>query len=155
MKVETRLFGEIEIADDKLINIAGGIVGFPDLTKFALIFDSEDKPDRQKNIMWLQSFDEPQFAIPVMTPNMVLGNYNPTVNDELLEPLGDLNEENTYVLVTVKVPAKIEDITVNLKAPIVINTDTMIGGQIIVEDDVDIRYPIYGLLLEAKKAAEE
>ena len=155
MKANTRLFGEIEIADDKLIKMTDGIVGFPDLKTFALIFDSEDKEDEQKNIMWLQSMDEPQFAIPVLAPQMVLGDYNPTIDDKYLEPLGELNEENTYVLVTVKVPSKVEDITVNLKAPIVINTDTLVGGQIIVEDDVAVQYPIYGILLKAKEEAGE
>ena len=48
--------------------------------------------------MWFQSMDDPGTAFPVMHPNLVKPDYNPTVNDELLAPLGTLTEENTYVL---------------------------------------------------------
>ena len=153
MKVNTRLFGEVDVAEDKIVTLEQGIVGFPDLKKFTLIYDSEKEGDH--NIMWLQSLDEPQFALPVLQPNAILKDYNPHVEDELLEPLGELTEDNLYVLVTVKVPANIEDITVNLKAPIIINSDTRQAGQIIVEDDVDVRYPVYDILKKAKEEAGE
>lgn len=143
MVVNTRLFGEIDVQDDKIITIDKGIIGFPDMKLFTLVFDAEKD---SKNIMWLQSLDETAFAMPVMVPNKVVEDYNPTIEDELLKPLGELNPDNTYVLVTVKVPSKIEDMTINLKAPIIINTDTLIGGQIIVEDDVEVRFPIYDIL---------
>ena len=153
MKVNTRLFGEIEIQDDKIITLDKGIVGFPDLTKFTIIYDTEK--EEKTAIMWFQSLDEPQFAMPVVVPGDIVPDYNPTVNDELLEPLGKLTEENLYVLVTIKVPKKIEDMTINLKAPIIINTDTLKGGQIIVEDDVDVRFPVYEILKKAKEGAGE
>ena len=151
MKVNTRLFGEVDIADDKIITLDKGIVGFPDLKRFTLIYDTEK--DDKTAIMWFQSLDEPQFAMPVAVPGDIVPDYNPTVNDELLEPLGELNEDNLYVLVTVKVPKNIEDMTINLKAPIIINTDTLKGGQLIVEDDYAVRYPVYEILKAAKERA--
>lgn len=153
MKVNTRLFGEIEIQDDKIITLDKGIVGFPDLKRFTIIFDTET--EEKTAIMWFQSLDEPQFAMPVIVPGDVVPDYNPTVNDELLEPLGKLTEDNLYVLVTIKVPKNIEDMTINLKAPIIINTDTLKGGQIIVEDDLDVRFPVYEILKKAKERAGE
>ena len=36
MKINTRIFGEIDIADEKIIHVQGGIVGFPDLTDLPL-----------------------------------------------------------------------------------------------------------------------
>ena len=33
MKVNTRLFGEIDIEDDKILNLDNGIIGFPDMKK--------------------------------------------------------------------------------------------------------------------------
>ena len=148
MEVTTRLFGKIDIADEKIITLENGIIGFPDLRRFTIIFDSEK--DEEKSILWFQSMDEPQFAMPVVVPNYIVPDHNPTVNDELLAPLGKLDETNTYVLVTVKVPQRIEDMTINLKAPIIINSDNRQGGQIIVEDDVDVRFPIYEILKNRK-----
>ena len=145
MTVQTRLFGKIRVGDEKIVTLPQGIIGFPDLQKFTLIFD-EEKEDKG-SIKWFQSLDEPQFALPVMEPFVVVPDYNPTVNGELLSPLGEFSEDNLYMLVTVKVPQNIKDMTINLKAPIIINTDTMKGGQIIVEnDDLPVRFKIYDLL---------
>lgn len=153
MKAATRLFGEIEIDESKIITFEEGTIGFPDMKKFTLIFDEEkeDKP----SISWLQSMDEPEVAFPVMDPLLVCEEYNPSVEDELLKNLGTIKEDNLYVLVTVTVPQDIKNLAVNLKAPIVINTDTRKASQIIVEDDLPVRYRIYEILEEAKKKAGE
>lgn len=153
MKAATRLFGEIEIDESKIITFEDGIIGFPDMKKFTLIFDEEK--EGRPSISWLQSMDEPEIAFPVMDPLFVCETYNPSVEDELLKNLGTIKEDNLYVLVTVTVPQNIKELAVNLKAPIVINTDTRKASQIIVEDDLPVRYRIYKILEEAKKKAGE
>ena len=153
MKAATRLFGEIEIDESKIITFEDGIIGFPDMKKFTLIFDEEK--EGRPSISWLQSMDEPEIAFPVMDPLFVCETYNPSVEEELLKNLGTIKEENLYVLVTVTVPQNIKELAVNLKAPIVINTDTRKASQIIVEDDLPVRYRIYEILEEAKKKAGE
>lgn len=142
MKAVTRLFGEIDIEDDKIITLENGMVGFPDLQRFTLIFD-EEKEKKTASIMWLQSLDEPAVAFPVIHPNELKADYNPTVNDEMLLPLGEINDENLYVLVTVTATPNVKDTCANLKAPIVINTETHKGCQIIVEDDYPVKFNIY------------
>ncbi len=153
MKAATRLFGEIEIDESKIITFEDGIIGFPDMKKFTLIFDEEK--EGRPSISWLQSMDKPEIAFPVMDPLFVCETYNPSVEDELLKNLGTIKEDNLYVLVTVTVPQDIKELAVNLKAPIVINTDTRKASQIIVEDDLPVRYRIYEILEEAKKKAGE
>ena len=153
MKAATRLFGEIEIDESKIITFEDGIIGFPYMKKFTLIFDEEK--EGRPSISWLQSMDEPEIAFPVMDPLFVCETYNPSVEDELLKNLGTIKEDNLYVLVTVTVPQNIKELAVNLKAPIVINTDTRKASQIIVEDDLPVRYRIYEILEEAKKKAGE
>ena len=153
MKAATRLFGEIEIDESKIITFEDGIIGFPDMKKFTLIFDEEK--EGRPSISWLQSMDEPEIAFPVMDPLFGCETYNPIVEDELLKNLGTIKEDNLYVLVTVTVPQNIKELAVNLKAPIVINTDTRKASQIIVEDDLPVRYRIYEILEEAKKKAGE
>lgn len=144
MRVKTRLFGEIDIADEKIIELVHGLIGFPDMKKYTLIFDEEKKD--KGNIMWLQSLDETDFAMPVMMPQLVKPDYAPSFDEEALKPLGDLHEENIYILVTVRVPKDPKEASVNLKAPIIINTDTCVGDQIIMDGDEPIRFPIYDAL---------
>lgn len=149
MKANTRIFGEIEIDENKVITFVNGMVGFPDMKKFTLIYDEEKK--NKGGIMWFQSLDEPEFAMPVMEPNAILPEYNPTVNDELLSPLGELTPDNLYVLVTVTVPSDITKMTANMKGPIIINTDTLLASQIVVENDMQVRFPIYEILKARKE----
>lgn len=149
MKVNTKIFGEVEIEDEKLIKFTGGIVGFPELTTFALIHDEEKGVGA--GIRWLQSMQEPGFAMPVMDPLSVVPNYNPEVEDELLKDLGELSEENLLVLVTVTVPSDLTKMSVNLKGPIIINAQTRKACQVIVEgEDYAVKYPIYDILKAGK-----
>lgn len=153
MKAKTRLFGEINIADDKLITLENGMIGLPEMQRFALIFDEEK--EGQGRIKWFQSMDDPHTAFPVLDPTVIREDYTPTVNDELLQPLGELTPENTFILTTVTVPKNIEEMSINLKAPIIINMDTCKGAQIIVEDDFPVKYKIYELLKSRKEKAGE
>lgn len=153
MKAKTRLFGDIEIEDEKIIKFEQGIVGFPDLKHFALIFDAEKGEDAK--IKWLQSMDEPTFAMPVMDPYRMAPEYRPSVNEETWQTLGEPTESNTFVLVTVTVPTDITLISLNLKAPIIINMDTNKACQVIVEDDYPVKYKIYDKIKDGKKKEGE
>lgn len=149
MKVDTRVFGTIDIDDSKIIHFVGGIVGFPELTDFALIHDAEQ--DLSAPIKWLQSLQEPKFAMPVTDPLFIAPDYNPVVEDELLKPINIEDPESILVLVTITVPKNIKDMTVNLQAPFVINADAKKACQIIVDTEkYPIKYPIYDIL-DAKK----
>ena len=154
MRANTRLFGEVDIEEEKIITLENGMIGLPDYHKFALIFD-EEKGAASSSIMWFQSMDDPETAFPVMQPNKVKPDYNPTVNDELLAPLGEVSEESVFALVTVTAMPDPEQTSVNLKAPIVINTETRKGCQIIVEDDYPVKYKIYEALKKRKEDAGE
>lgn len=154
MKAETRLFGTIDVADEKIITMEKGMIGFPELTHFALIFD-EEKKDKKFRIMWLQSMDDGDIAFPVTDPIQIKKDYKPLVNEEIIAPLGEMTQENTYILSTVTVPKKVEDFSINLKAPIVINMGTNKGAQIITEDDYPVKYKVYDLLKgNTEKAGE-
>ena len=73
MMLTTRLFGEIEIDDSLIITFPKGIIGFPDMQRFAIIYD---KDQGTGSIQWLQSLDEPAFAMPVMDRHEKGGSDN-------------------------------------------------------------------------------
>ena len=119
MKLNTRIFGEVDIEDEKIITMPFGLVGFPDLQKFALIHDK----DRPVGAVWyLQSMDDPDIALPVIDPLCVKPNYNPQINEADVELLEPLTNKNLLLLVTISVPEDITKMTVNLNAPILINS---------------------------------
>lgn len=152
MNITTKVFGEITIDDEKIIHFPAGIIGFPELTDFALVHDEERGVGA---IHWLQSIQEPAFAMPVMDPLLVMPQYNPEVDDELLKNIGEIVESELLVLVTVTVPNDLTKMTVNLKGPIVINAVERKACQVIVEGEAyAVKYPIYDILNAKKKAGE-
>lgn len=152
MRINTKIFGEIEISDDKLITFENGIIGFPNLKHFTLLHDEER--GTSAGIRFLQSVEEPGFAMPVMDPLIVKSDYDPEVEDELLAGLGDLTEANILVLVTATVPSDLKQMSVNLQGPIIINVEERKACQLIVENgDYPVKFPIYDIL-QARKAGE-
>ena len=140
MKITTKVFGEITIEDDRIIHFPSGIIGFPELTDFALIHDEEKGAGA---IHWLQSIQEPAFAMPVMDPLIVCPDYNPEVDDELLKPIGELVPDEILVMVTVTIPSDLTRMTVNLRGPVIINALEKKACQVIVEGDAyPVKYPI-------------
>ncbi len=152
MNIETKLFGNISVDENKLITFPQGIIGFPELKDFLLIHDGEGSD----SIKWMQSIQEPAFAMPVVDPLSIIPDYNPDIEDELLKPLGNITQENMLVLVTITVPKEIEKMSVNLKGPIIINSESRKAGQLIIDDDkYQVKFPIYEILKAAKEKAGE
>lgn len=149
MKINTKIFGEIEIDEGKILTFENGIVGFPDLKTFTLVYDVERGDDTVK---YLQSLDEPAFAIPVLNPLVVCEDYSPMVDDDLFATMGDLTEDNTLILVTLSVPGDITQMSVNLQGPIVINADTRKACQIIVDEN---KYPVKFFIYDILKRRKE
>lgn len=154
MKAMTKYFGEVDIAEDKVLDFPNGIIGFEDLHKFAIIYDIDRGVET--NVSYLQSLEEPRVVFPIMNPLVVLEQYNPMIEDELLAPLGMPKEDELLVFLTMTVPSDLTKMTVNMKAPFVINTTLKKGGQIIVENtDYEVRFPIYDILQANKEKAGE
>ena len=150
MVITTKLFGEVEVDDAKKITFVQGIIGFPELKDFLLIHDSESSD----SIRWLQSVQEPAFAMPVIDPLTIAPDYDPMVEDELLKPLKIENPDEVLVIVTITVPSDLTKMSVNLKAPIIINGETRLANQIIIEgDQYMVKYPIYDILQAARERA--
>lgn len=149
MNIKTKAFGEVEIAEDKIITFENGIIGFPELKKFTLLHDEEQGAGA--GIRFLQSIDEAGFAMPVMDPLLVKPDYDPEVDDELLAGLGTLTDENILVLVTVTIPSDLTQMSVNLQGPVVINVDERKACQLIVESSAyPVKFPIYEVFKSRK-----
>ena len=155
MQIKSKIFGEIEIEDSKIITLPKGLMGFEEYTKFAVAFDSEK--ESKNGIMWLQSVEEENLAFPVMDPTHIMKDYNPIVEDEWLEPIGEFNsDEELYVLCVLTVPSDLKQMTINLKAPVVINTSTMKGCQIIVNnEDYLVRFNVYDYIEDMAKEGSQ
>ncbi len=153
MLVKTRYFGEVELDDEKILTFDRGLIGFENLRRFTLIYNNENGNDT--SIEWLQSVDDPAMALPVIMPSSVITDYNPVVEDELLAPLGKFGADNVCILVTLTVPSDITKMSINLKAPIIINSETRKGCQVIAESDHPVKFNIYDIISKKKEGKGE
>lgn len=149
MVAQTRLFGEVTIDDDKVLEFPNGIIGLEDKRKFAIIYDLEKGENTA--IRWLQSMEDPYLALPVIEPFSIMDDYNPMIEDALLEPLGNPRDEDIVVLLTMIISSDVTKVTANMKAPIIINSATCQGGQIIVENpEYEAKFNVYEAIQKRK-----
>jgi len=57
VKIRTTRFGEIEVEDEAVISVPGGLIGFSDQERYVII---EHKPESP--FFWFQAVDRPDLA---------------------------------------------------------------------------------------------
>ena len=154
MLANTKFFGEVELADEKVLEFPNGLIGFENYKKFAIMYDEESKG--KTRISWLQSLEEPLLALSVIDPLAIVEEYIPVIEDELLETLGNPADEDLLFLLAMTVPSDMTKVTANMKAPIIINAATKKGVQLIVEnEDYPVKFSVYDSVQKMKEKAGE
>ncbi|HOA80254.1 MAG TPA: flagellar assembly protein FliW [Defluviitaleaceae bacterium] len=152
MILNTKHFGQIQIQEDKILIFEEGIPGFPNNKKYVLICDEENE---DSPFCWLQSVEDENIAFALLNPTKIYSNYSPKVDDDLIKSLGDFSANDLALYCIVVIPENYKKMTVNLKAPIVINTITKKGMQIIAEnEEYEIRHNIFNDLTEYTSTKE-
>ncbi len=135
--LKTRDFGEIEIDQTQVVEMAAPVLGFERFRSFVLLQDEE----MGEQFRWLQSTQEPSLCF-VLFPNSVFEDYHPTIPADIAKLLGaDGGETEVYVIATIPKDAK--KATVNLKSPLVINRQTQRGAQVVLDEDLPVRFPLF------------
>jgi flagellar assembly factor FliW len=136
MHVRTTRFGTVEIAEDRVITFPKGILGFADYRRFCLLEPAEDSA-----FFWLQSLDDPTLAFVVTDPSFFVPDYSVPVRQDQMGDLGLARLEDAQVFVIVN---KVDQtLTGNLQGPLVINTLTRAGEQLVLaEKRWQIRHPL-------------
>ncbi|MBI5057037.1 MAG: flagellar assembly protein FliW [Nitrospirae bacterium] len=125
IKFGTTRFGDLEVTEEKIITFPDGMVGLPDLKRFVLI-DHKDTP-----LKWLQSFDDPDMAFIVASPEFVTAEYPLNLDRTVREFIELENDDDLVVLVIMRVSG--EDVIANFQGPLIINARNMKGVQIILD----------------------
>lgn len=124
-------FGEIEIADNEIIYFENGIPGFENLKKFYVYFSKETFP-----IQWLISLDDLEITFPIIDPLLVRVDYSFDLPKDLVEYLEVNEPEDVKIFTIMTIPhGDPENITVNLKAPVLISKINNKGIQLILDDE--------------------
>lgn len=146
MKIQTTRFSQIEIEPDDILFFRHGIFGFENCRHWVLLADAENSA-----VAWLQSIQRPEVALPVVSPRRFVQDYEVRLEHEEVEKLQLAPNEQAYVLGIVG--RDHDTLTLNLRAPLVINLSRRIGFQIITVDNQPMQYDLATLPLAQRRSA--
>lgn len=139
MQIDTKFLGKIEVMQEQLYSFEQGIPGFPEEKQFALIPFGKNTP-----FMILQSTSNVQIGFVLVFPYTFKSDYAFDLSKQDVEALNIEKQEDiiTYAIVTLK--DTLANSTLNLFAPIIINTKTRQGRQIVLNENNQelLHYPL-------------
>lgn len=141
MKLETAILGEIEYSEDEIITAQEGLYGFGDKTKFILI----NIADENLPFQWLQSVDDGDLSFIITNPFLFHDAYDFELQSTVTEALKieSLDDVSVFSLVVLK--DELKDATINLKAPLVLNTKNKQLKQVILIEDYPYKHQIFSV----------
>jgi flagellar assembly factor FliW len=127
MIVRTTRFGDVEIAEDRVITFPKGLLGFSGSKKYCLL-----EPGDDACFFWLQSVDDPSLAFVVADPSQFIADYSVPIRPEQMAELGMEKLEDAQVFVIVNKVGQV--LTANLQGPLLVNTLNLTGQQLVLAD---------------------
>jgi len=140
MKFESSRFGAIEVDEEKILHFPRGLPGFSGCTEFIVMDHDKETP-----LKWLQCVDRPEVAFLVVEPEQILLSYGLEIPEPVLAFLGWQKEtgDPRDVVVFVILTVDGENLTANLRAPVLVNLENRRAHQMILDDpQIPIQYPI-------------
>jgi flagellar assembly factor FliW len=146
MHINTSRFGTVAVKPDDVVNFASGLIGYETCKQWVLMADAESDC-----IGWLQCVHLPEVAMAVISPRRFLPDYHVRVSRNQLTAL-DLNGvDQAFVLNILAMNAG--RLTVNLRAPVLINLNRRLGRQLITNDEQPVQFELSAGSLKLRKAA--
>jgi len=121
----------VELSDP--LEFPTGLPGFEEHKMFILESRAEMRP-----FLWLRSVDDPEVALPVISCLLLKKQVLLHISKEELSLIGSPTQDDIAPYYILRVDPKEGTITANTRAPVIINTKTMQGRQVILDQD-DLR----------------
>ncbi len=146
MQIETSRFGTLDIEADAIVLLPDGIIGFPQQRHWVLLREGDSA-----TLGWLQSISDPELALSVVTPKAYVPDYVLRFRREEISSMPWKSHDEVVALAVVSLTE--DQLTINLKAPILINLQRCVGCQLLTCDDQPIQYVLPNLHASMRKSA--
>ncbi len=146
MEIHSSRFGTLHIDPDDVLCFPAGLLGLEHCREWVLL--DEDQNDA---VAWLQSVECPEVALAVVSPRRFVPDYRIRVARPEIAPLGFDDVHSAEVLVIVGRTDR--TITLNLKAPLLVNPARRLGRQVITNGNLPIRHELNNGQLALKRSA--
>ena len=139
MELETKYFGIVDVEPDAIFTFPYGLPGFPDEKEFLLLPSGEDSP-----FIIMQSTTTPETAFITVEPWGWFSDYSMDTILKAKTYVPTDTTEHLLVLVIARIPEDVQQATVNLLAPILINKQKKIAEQLQLSvSKYSIRHPLF------------
>jgi len=142
MIIATEHLGNIEYSENDILTFVHGIPGFEEEKQFILI----PAEDIEFPFSYLQSVKSADLAFIVTDPFLFVENYDFELSSSDATALnvkndGDLADISVLTIVTI--PNDVDQTTINIMAPIVINHAAKVGRQVLLSEYSDTKFPLF------------
>ena len=135
MEITTTRFGPVEVEADGVIQFPQGLLGLEDCRTWVLLADGGNEA-----LAWLQSVERPEVALAVVSPRRFVPEYQMRV---ARHELGSLELDDVGAAEVLAIVGKTDrGMTLNLKAPLLINPRRQLGRQVITNGDLPVQYEL-------------
>jgi flagellar assembly factor FliW len=128
MKLETTRFGNLDIEEKKIIKFPDGLYGFEKETRFTFLPFNQNV---ESPMEWMQSMQSPHLAFVITDPYLYVTDYKLKLLEEDKKKMGLESNEPFLTRSIVTIPENHTEMTTNLIAPLVINSNSRIGKQFV------------------------
>lgn len=142
MIIATEHLGNIEYSENDILTFTHGIPGFDEEKQFILI----PAEDIEFPFSYLQSVQSADLAFIVTDPFLFVENYDFELSSSDATALNVRNDEDLAdisVLSIVTIPNDVDQTTINIMAPIVINHAEKVGRQVLLSEYSDTKFPLF------------
>lgn len=146
MHIYTTRFGAVQIESDDILLFPNGLIGLEDVRHWVLLADQA-----HADVGWLQSVSRPDTAMAVVSPRKFSPQYSLRVERGEIEPLELPAPDRAFVLAVVSKDHS--HLTLNLRAPLVLNLERCLGRQIVTTDDQPLRLEVAQLYSALRRSA--
>jgi flagellar assembly factor FliW len=136
MQIRTTRFGPLDIEADDILVFPQGLLGLEDCRHWVLLADAENS-----SLGWLQCTTRPEVALAVVSPRRFVPQYQFRVYRSELASLNMKPGEQAQVLVIVGKNDRA--LTLNLKAPVVINLQRHLGRQVVANGEQPMQHELF------------
>ena len=134
MKISSR-FGPVDVSADDMFDFPNGLWGWEQCRRWILLADQQSDA-----LAWLQSVERPGIALPVTSPRRFVPGYQIRVARRELASLELDDASAAKILVIVGRTAR--GLSLNLKAPVILNLQRRVGVQVATNGELPVRYEL-------------
>jgi flagellar assembly factor FliW len=130
MNISTSRFGRITCDPKNLLRCPDGLIGFEQMHLWAVLTEG--------NLAWLQSIEQPEVALPTVSPYSFVPGYEPLFSSVDLDQVSGTCADQLLLLAVVNQHGR--EWTLNLRAPLILHWEQRLAWQLITRNEQPLRH---------------